>query len=371
MRTYEVTPTQFSVGDFLTWQRQRQLNLSPAFQRRSVWKPDAKSYLVDSVVRGLPIPLIFLRERIDLSKKVTVRDVVDGQQRLRTLFSYIEPRLLPDFDPERDSFRVRAAHNPVLANKAFDELAEEHRLRILGYKLSVQILPTDITDRDVLEIFARLNSTGQRLNHQELRNAAYFGEFKTAMYQMAYDQFERWLRWSILTPDQLTRMLEVEVTSDLVVNMIKGLSGKSQVRINNAYKDYDKSFEDADVVKSRFGAVMDCIDDQLGDMMRRSVFASEVHFFTLFVYVYDVMYGLGSRLNNRPPREVSSSFRRGATEVSRRFKEWEVPANVIDAVSRASADFGRRETRLDFMKQVMRKAERRAETDQLTAGSPG
>jgi hypothetical protein len=54
MEALDIKRTLFSVSDFLDWQRQGTLNLDPPFQRRSVWKPGAKSYLVDTVVRGLP-----------------------------------------------------------------------------------------------------------------------------------------------------------------------------------------------------------------------------------------------------------------------------------------------------------------------------
>lgn len=85
MDARDIKRTLFSVSDFLTWQKAGLLDLSPPFQRRSVWKPGAKSYLIDTVVRSLPTPLIFLRERVDLDSLQVTREVIDGQQRLRTL----------------------------------------------------------------------------------------------------------------------------------------------------------------------------------------------------------------------------------------------------------------------------------------------
>lgn len=46
-----VTKTVFKVGDFVSWQKAGQLQLSPKFQRRSVWKKGAKSYLIDTIAR--------------------------------------------------------------------------------------------------------------------------------------------------------------------------------------------------------------------------------------------------------------------------------------------------------------------------------
>jgi uncharacterized protein with ParB-like and HNH nuclease domain len=99
MKSLEITRTIYKVSDFVSWQKAKSLVLSPNFQRRSVWKPGAKSYLIDTIVRGLPIPIIFLREqRANLASLEPRREVVDGQQRIRTVLSYIAPLLLNDFN---------------------------------------------------------------------------------------------------------------------------------------------------------------------------------------------------------------------------------------------------------------------------------
>ncbi len=350
-------PTTLRVSDFLAWQRMGALDLQPRFQRRSVWKPGAKSYLVDSVVRQLPVPLIFLRERLDLLNGETIREVVDGQQRLRTLIGFIDPQALPDYEPKDDFFTVSRVHNAAIARRSFAELPGRYRAAILSYRFSVQILPEDMSDRDILEVFARLNSTGQRLTKQELRNAAFFGECKTLMYQLALEQTERWLAWRLFTSEQLTRMPEVEMTSDLCYNILHGLSGKSQARLDRMYKDLDEDFPESGVVATRFRAVISALQNTFGSSLTGTVYSAEVHFFTLFVAAYHLMYGLGSPLVVRRPAELPLSFRAAALEVSRRFREWEVPTEVLDAVSRASADHGRRLRRFEYLLMSVEQAE--------------
>jgi uncharacterized protein with ParB-like and HNH nuclease domain len=110
--------------------------------------------------------------------------VVDGQQRLRTVISFVEPNLLHDFDPSSDEFTVDAVHNADVAEKRFPELSSSIKQRLLDYDFSVQVLPADTEDRDVLQISARMNSTGYKLNAQELRNAEFFGVFKNLIYKV-------------------------------------------------------------------------------------------------------------------------------------------------------------------------------------------
>ena len=59
-----------------------------------------------------------------------------------------------------------------------------------------------------------MNSTGVKLNAQELRNAEFFGEFKEVCYELATEQLNRWRHWGIFSPDRIARMMEVELTSE-------------------------------------------------------------------------------------------------------------------------------------------------------------
>ena len=97
------TITSYSISDFLEWNTSKQLVIAPKFQRRDVWIQKAKSYLVDTILRDLPIPPLFIRLKIDTISKRVVREVVDGQQRLRTVLSFIA-----------GDFPILKVHNPEL-----------------------------------------------------------------------------------------------------------------------------------------------------------------------------------------------------------------------------------------------------------------
>ncbi|MFS0728934.1 DUF262 domain-containing protein [Curtobacterium sp. 1P10AnD] len=357
MPAAHITQTTFRVADFLSWQRQGQLQLSPAFQRRSVWNVSQKSYLIDTIVRGLPIPIIFIRESIDLDTHYNLREVVDGQQRLRTLISFIDPTALPDLDEARDLFTVRRIHNSDIAEKPFSRLPKEVRTAILGYEISTHVLPLTFEDRDVLQVFARMNSTGQKLNQQELRNAEYAGAFKTYAYELATEQLDRWRDWGIFTEDQVSRMREVDLVSDLLMNAVSGLTGKSQPKIDKYYASNDLEWPGAEQYAGRFRFVMDTIDKLLGQELHArsaSAWRSEVNFFTLFAVIYDLVWGLGSDVSIRTaPRKLPKNTVTRLIEIGDRLRTSEVPAAVLDAMQRASADLGRRRTRFNFVKNAI------------------
>src|SRR6202142_2163126 len=123
MQVHQVSKTHYKVSDFITWAKAGTLILSPSFQRRSVWPVGAKSFLLDTIVRGLPIPIVFLREqKTDLDTLEPKREVVDGQQRIRTVLAFLVPSLVKNFDPNRDEFTINKTHKQELPGKLFKGL---------------------------------------------------------------------------------------------------------------------------------------------------------------------------------------------------------------------------------------------------------
>lgn len=141
-----------------------------------------------------------------------------------------------------------------------------------------------------------MNSTGVRLNAQELRNAQYYGEFKTLMYSLATEQLPRWRQWHIFTEDDIARMNEVELTSDFAYMMMNGISGRTPRALDKTYKDNEESFPFAAEVRRRFTLVMDTIDDALTNDQVTLLFSRRTLFYGLFSLVYDQLFGLGSQL---------------------------------------------------------------------------
>lgn len=85
MKNFDSRP--YSIADFLEWHKNELLDLSPDFQRRSVWTQNAKSYLIDTVICGKPIPKILITLQLKGARQT--RTVVDGQQRLRAILEFI------------------------------------------------------------------------------------------------------------------------------------------------------------------------------------------------------------------------------------------------------------------------------------------
>jgi len=272
-------PRAYSVNDFLSWNDRNELVLQPKFQRRDVWSTKAKSHLIDTILRGLPIPIIFVRQNVDPQRRKTVREVVDGQQRLRAVISFA-----------KDEFAVLKSQNPSSGGKKFSQMPLDTQQRFLNHEFSVVLLE-EVSDADVLDIFARLNTYAQKLTAQELLNAAYFGEFKQTVYSLGYEHLEFWRQHGILQDRQIMRMAEAELTTELLVVMLLGIQHRRS-KIEDLYENKDDSFPERDKVVKEFKSIIDSITSCLGTSLRNTIFYRRVLFYSLFCAFSHVMYGI-------------------------------------------------------------------------------
>jgi Protein of unknown function DUF262 len=351
--TLSATRTVYTVNQYLDWQRHGALNLNPIFQRRPVWKAPAKSQLIDSVVRGYPLPIILLRQVQDLKTLKINMEVVDGQQRLRTLLSFIDPACLSDFDPLTDTFTVRPSHNADIAGKAFASLPTEVKRSLLGYEISTHIFPATTGDELIFRIFARLNSTGLSLNEQEIRNSEFHGSFKTLVYELAFENLDRWRKWQVFPNNAISRMDEAEGVSEYLLAMVEGITGKSQAKISAFYRLHEDEYADAAVVRQRFDATLGAIDKHLGKLVAASAFRRPALFYSLFTALYDHMYGLASRMRRRRPRLLPKRIANAFHVASERIRAKNLPLKVQDAMDKATADKARRDQRHKFLLRAL------------------
>lgn len=351
----EVTRTVYRVADFLSWQRAGSLNLRPPFQRLSVWTPKAQSYLIDTLLRGYPVPLIFLQDGTDPDTYEPIRQVVDGQQRLRTILGYIDPTCIEDFE----EFTISKVHDPELAGCRFKDLSKTQRDQILNFEFSVHVLQSTTTVKTLLEVFARMNSTGTKLNEQELRNG-FAGAFRQFAYELSYENLERWLDWGVFSQAQVSRMKEVELTSELVLFLLRGFRNKSQRALDDLYLEFDDDFPFADSTEARFEQVMSklesvytkSLDEVYEEDFGESGFATQGWFYVLFAFVHGLMYGQTTVLESpglKAKRVTTDRLRQHLAGRAAELRSEDLPLDLVKALRGAATDRRSRETRLEFL----------------------
>lgn len=359
--SFRVTKTLFRVRDFLSWQRHGQLELRPAFQRQSVWSRKAKSYFIDSILRNYPIPVIIIQDQTTHDTDDPLRQVVDGQQRLRTALAFVDASCLQDLEPE-DSFSILRAHNKAYSGKTFRELPQEARTQILDYEFSVHILPSSTPEPQLLEIFARMNSSGYKLNPQELRNARFFGECKQACYQLSQQQIHNWLDLRVFSRSQIATMKDVEMTSELLLGIRDGLSAKSQSALDDFYEKNDDVFEHEALLSERFTRTMDLFAKMFlqadNSGLRALGLSTQGWFYVLFLLVHDELYGSNRPPERKKPKRVGVASLReriaGAGEkLKRQLASDALEPEVLKSLRGAATDRRSRKARMLFLKEAM------------------
>lgn len=334
----------YSINDFMEWDDRGQLEISPKFQRRSVWSPQAKSYLIDTILKDKPLPKIFIRATTDPKTKKTVREIVDGQQRIRTILSFI-----------KDGFRISKIHNEEFGGMLYSELPDDIQGEFLKYELSVDLL-LDVQDRDILDVFARLNTYSVSLNKQELFNAKYFGYFKQLVYKLSGDFYLFWTENRIFTDTKIMRMAEAELMTDIIIATLDGIQSKKSAE--KFYVKYDEDFANRKQIELNIKSTMDLIGNLFRDTLKTSNFRTVPNFYGLFISLYHMNYGIPNiELPREPITEINMPKIVNALEdINSIFEMEDIPkeySEFIKSTKDATTDVPARTTRCNFIIQKL------------------
>lgn len=282
---------QFRISDFIEWHEAKTLKLNPDFQRGSVWSPAARILLIDTILRDLPVPKIFIRSKIDRESKRSIREVVDGQQRLRAII---------DFANDKITLSKRTGE---FSGYRFSNMPEEMQDHFLQYPLAVDQL-VNADDRLVLDIFARLNSYNVKLIASELRHAEYQGDFKWSVHSEASKYFSFWDLFSVFSPREMVRMLDDSLVAEMYGVLLEGVQDGGATKIEALYKRYDaEGAFDREETERKFERIIEFIRDQLGGALFNRVLLQPPHLLMLFAAVAHVLEGIpAGSIENMPSR---------------------------------------------------------------------
>ena len=343
----------YSISDFLEWKAGNLLDLSPRFQRRNVWTRAAKSFLMDTILRGKPMPKVLLMQ--DLVGRKNVRTVVDGQQRIRAIIGFVG-----------GAFTVMKTHNANYAGKCFSELDQDTQAAILQYEIGVDLL-YNVSMSDMLDIFARINTYSVTLNSQEKLNAKYVGSFKTNAYELGFDYVEYLLEGGVVTEKGVSRMEEARLASDMLVALVGGVQTvKSLEKYYRQYEELDSVPQEVDWACGRFRKTMQFIGAIYPPADLKNSNWSRPHwFYTLFTCVAHAQEPLvGLEGAPQPPLTQTSvqRWRSELDEVSALYDKYtdmgeeDVPlkfAQFIDYSQRRTTDSESRRERAKFVLETV------------------
>lgn len=323
------------IQDLLNAHEREELDVSPWYQRRAVWSNSHKAYLVNSVFETMPVPTIYIRHKIDLEREKTVKEVVDGQQRCRSIIDYKD-----------NAFTAR--HPDHGRRVYYRDLSASQRQQFLMAKLPVAYL-IGANDSDVIEIFGRLNAVSKTLNPQEKRAAKWSGEFHQFCLREAADRLPIWRNLGIFTANDISRMAEVQFSAEISMALVDGMSDFSAARVDAAYRQWDDDFPERQVVASRMSRVYDKIASVKPSAVRDTIFSRSPVFYSL-VLVLDSLDRLpaGTELEETLA-EIDARFNDPRPAAERAEEDLEFVAACTASTQRIRS----RQTRFDYIDSFM------------------
>ena len=199
----KTTATNRKIRELLTSLREKKLIPNPDFQRRLVWNNRDKIEFLETVLNNYPFPEIYVAiGNVNVETGEGTELLVDGQQRLTTLFQYFTGS--PDL--------VLSSRIP-----AYADLPKEQKEAFLQYDVVVRDLGS-IDMKTIKTIFQKINATSYSLNAMEIRNSRYEGEFKKFAEEIAQKSFFDQHR--IFSPREIRRMEDTRFVAVLVSTML-------------------------------------------------------------------------------------------------------------------------------------------------------
>ena len=153
--------------------RDDDLDLSPDFQRRDVWGDKKKMLLIDSIARGIPINALTFYE--NATEDGIKYEVIDGKQRLTSIFEYFDEKIVPDSEKINEETEEEKNEgkekSEAIANKKWSEVKKGIQDEFLEYEIPIYFVKG--TRQSAVRSFRRMNEAPYALKPQEIRNAVY------------------------------------------------------------------------------------------------------------------------------------------------------------------------------------------------------
>lgn len=277
-----------SIGEMVNLYRDSELNVHPEFQRFFRWDEEQKTKLIESILLGIPIPPIFVSQKLN-----GVWDVIDGQQRLSTILQFMHV-LKDDKGVEMDPLVLMGTKFlPSLKNVVWDDenlFSSEQKINFKREKLNFTIIKeTSEQDTSKYEMFQRLNTGGSHLSAQEIRNCLMLMINKT-VYELINELHdnESFKACRPISDKQLEEQYDLELIvrfllyvsfeSDFLSNVDKSRS--MDLLLTEELEKYAVSIDSTEIqnIKNKFNRIFSLLSETLGEDVFKKYYKSENKF---------------------------------------------------------------------------------------------
>jgi hypothetical protein len=252
---------------------EKDINPNPTYQRSAVWKLDQKQLLIDSILRKIDIPKLYLRYLGESNSNGFTYEIIDGQQRMRALWDFLSNKYVLSEEAEEVLFGDKVFD---VAESTYEKLPPKLKLeRIHKYTLDVVIIQ-QATEDEIADLFFRLNN-GTPLKPAEVRNSMP-GEMTKSIRGLAQHAFFSKVSFAN------RRFAHDQVTAQMMMVELNGSPSDIPDRLlSKMYAEYQKKSPKAAV--DRMTVVLNALDKSFPEKSRLLNRAQTVNLYLLFSFV--------------------------------------------------------------------------------------
>lgn len=330
-------PSNHPISELRDWNNAKKLEIRPDFQRKEVWSKAAKLMLIDTIIKNIPMPKIYLETKVDDDS--TYRIVIDGQQRITAILEYLDGTIVLPSNYEDEKW----------AAKSFKELEQQEKSKFLNYLLDINNL-VNPTEQEVRDLYSRVNKYTVQLNKQELRKCDYPGNFIDLAEKMVQLPFFDNAR--VFTASMTRRMNDVEYVEELLAIILEGMQDKKK-SIDELCEKYEV-IPDIEKTEGLFKKTIADIETVFTNLdITKMRFKQRTDLYTIFAVVLDMIKS-GRKLKN-DLYELQSKLKYLDENIKPLSEDEKLREYAIKCTSDANS-YTSRKWRYDFMRDIFEEA---------------
>ncbi|GAB2690912.1 hypothetical protein GCM10027037_12640 [Mucilaginibacter koreensis] len=221
--------TEWDLRTLIDYYNNNQINLNPPYQRGDIWSAASKKRLIESIKSKYPLPLFFLYQT-----NTGIFDMVDGQQRTRTILGYAKGLFA---DTEKKT--ISDTDSTFFYNE---------------YKISVCVI-THAEEGEVEDFYFRVNKFGSKLNRPEILKA----QFRNSVLQNLVETISdspQFTSLNIFTTATLNRLSDLDFIGELLTLTKDGITDK-KIAVDRFYEATDFTESASKELEVKFYNVLD------------------------------------------------------------------------------------------------------------------
>lgn len=217
-----------------------------SYQRKAIWSDADKCRLIETILLNYVVPSVYWwQSEIDPNTGSPLIHIVDGQQRITSIYEFLEGKFKLN-----KNYLLEEESKKLYGDKTFRELSDGEKGRIWNYEISIIEIDKNAKEKDITNMFRRLNLTEYTLNAQEKRHSekGCFHEFAT---EVADNNF--WDEVKLFNATDIKRMQDVTYSANIIILMKKGIVDQSKIDlpINEFYEKYKDEYPEKELFQDK------------------------------------------------------------------------------------------------------------------------